>query len=347
MSKSASNLARGCLWLVLLLLITLAVFGALYAFGIKSGLIYFIAVVAASWLVEQILRPKAETDVISRMRYRIIFILVLMICFAVFLRKVGEHTATYSYDYSEENTVSADTLIVNEQAIPIWSSYRNWKDNNGKSYQGPLRVTQEDYLALQDIAATYQPAGNPRYFWGDLYAFLDNRSQESLALLYETFALIGEQQQLNQMEFAQMVTSCIQDIPYALVFQGVCQSADQYEDDNIRTVLQNCPDCCIGNKVFGIQAPAEFIATLKGDCDTRTVLLYSVLKHFDYDVAILNSSYYRHSILGLNIPASGLYKVWRGKRYYVWETTSKYFRIGRLSANMDDLTHWEIVLNSK
>ncbi|WP_435578379.1 hypothetical protein [Gilvibacter sp.] len=347
MSKTSDNLARGCLWLVLLLLITVAVFGFLYAFGVRPGIIYFIAVVACSWLVKQMLKPKEELGLNSRIRYRLIFILVVVFCFAGFLNKVAEHTQTYSFDYSEENVVSADTLYVNEQAVPIWSSYRSWKDNAGNAYEGPLRVTQEDYARLKDISAQYQHRGDPELFWGELYAFLESRNEDSLELLFETFALLQQEHQLNQMEFAQMVTTCIQDIPYALVFSGACLPADQYSDETISEVLENCPECCIGNKQYGIQAPVEFIATLKGDCDTRTVLIYSVLKHFDYDVAILNSNFYRHSVLGLNIPASGQYKVWRGKRYYVWETTSKYFRIGQMGASMNDLSHWNIVLRSK
>ena len=35
---------------------------------------------------------------------------------------------------------------------------------------------------------------------------------------------------------------------------------------------------------------------------------FSVLSAFNYDVAILNSDVYRHSILGLNLPQTGQYK---------------------------------------
>ena len=148
------------------------------------------------------------------------------------------------------------------------------------------------------------------------------------------------------MEFAEMLISCIQDIPYSFVFQDECRPPEQYEE-SIRELLEECPECCIGNKAFGLQTPVGFIQNLKGDCDTRTVLIYSLLKYFGYDVAILNSDFYRHSIIGLNIPAKGTYKTFGGKKYMVWETTAKYFTIGQLPTNFSDITHWNVVLTSK
>ena len=161
-----------------------------------------------------------------------------------------------------------------------------------------------------------------------------------------TFSEINKEKQLSQMEFAEMVVTCVQDIPYSFVFQEACLPANNYED-SIKDILQKCPECCIGNIAYGIQNPVSFISNLKGDCDTRTVLVYSILKHFDYDVAILNSEFYKHSILGLNIPSSGKVKLYRGKKYALWETTAKYFSAGVLPSNFDDIRHWNVVLTSK
>ncbi len=51
---------------------------------------------------------------------------------------------------------------------------------------------------------------------------------------------------------------------------------------------------------MGVYAPVEFVSNLRADCDTRTVMIYTLLSRFNYDVAILNSEKYRHSVLGLN-----------------------------------------------
>ena len=348
MAKKTNKVAKGCLWLILVLIITAITYGCLFAFGITSGIVYFIVIVLISAIVKKMINKPPEGQPDKRNSYRIIFAaLFIGGCFA-FVYQASKYAQEGSYpDFTQEDIVVTDTVTENNRQVALLSANRIWKDNLGNQYSGTLSVRKEDHERLKDLSAQYTSYSSGDAFWGDLYDFLDTRSSSSLDLLFETFRLIQEQNQLNSMEFAQMVTSCIQDIPYALVFDSACLDASSYDDDSITEVLKSCPDCCIGYKTYGIQAPVEFIATLKGDCDSRTVLLYSILKHFNYDVAILNSDEYRHSILGLNIPASGLYKAHRGKRYYLWETTAKYFRIGELAPSMDNVNYWNIVLLSK
>ena len=61
----------------------------------------------------------------------------------------------------------------------------------------------------------------------------------------------------------------------------------------------------------------------------------------------LNSDFYRHSIIGINLPTSGIHKLHYGKRYVVWETTAKYYQAGKLPGNFNDITHWNVILTSK
>ena len=93
-----------------------------------------------------------------------------------------------------------------------------------------------------------------------------------------------------------------------------------------------------------IYSPVEFIDKFKGDCDTRTVFLYTVLKRYKYDVVILNSDVYGHSILGVNISSSGRYKYHNGKRYYTWETTSPGWRLGDLPPDYYNIKYWHVTL---
>lgn len=348
MAKKSSNLAGGCLWLTLVVLITVIVFACLFAFGIYNGVLYFIVVLLCSALVKRMLNKPRDGKPDKRINYRLLFIVLVFGLGFAFVYQISEYTESITYpEFTSEDVIVTDTLVEGDQLTPLYSSTRNWRDNLGNDYRAKLRVREADHERLKDLAAQYNSYSSDSSFWGDLYDFLETRSASSLDLLFETFKIIQEEKQLNSLEFAQMVTSCIQDIPYALVFSSACLDVNSYTDESIKEVLLDCPDCCIGHKAFGIQAPVEFLATLKGDCDTRTVLLYAVLKHFNYDVAILNSSKYRHSVLGLNIPASGLYKAHRGKRYYLWETTAKYFNIGELAPSMNDVAFWDIVLISK
>lgn len=88
----------------------------------------------------------------------------------------------------------------------------------------------------------------------------------------------------------------------------------------------------------------EFLHTLKGDCDTRTVLLYGLLKGLGYSPKIANSEFYLHSMLLLDIPSRGEYLVENGKRYYFWETTAAGWQSGQLPPRFSQKKHWEIVL---
>ena len=243
-----------------------------------------------------------------------------------------------------EEGIKKIRVLEDNDSIVLYSSNRVWRDNYGNHFKGKLSVREKDYLRLKNHINKYQPLYEET-FWGDLYDYIARTDTPSLDLIMETFIAINKEKKLNQMEFAEMVVSCIQDIPYSFVFQKECPTENY--DITTKHVLENCPECCIGNVKYGIQNPVSFLKNLKGDCDTRTVIIYSILKYFNYDVAIVNSVFYRHSIIGINLPASGLHKYFNGKKYTLWETTAKYFEPGYLSPGFDDVTHWNVVLTSK
>ena len=346
MTQKSNKFAGGCLSIILMIMMTIMVFALLYSLGFTSMVTAFVSLVISSFFVRVMLKRIKEKRK-NRFAFPVVFAIILFIGFGFFMYKVEMASEGSTYSFDKEDVIVADTIKVNQVQVPVLSAKRYWRDNSGNSFEGTLSVREADHIRLENLSSQYTSRGYDQYFWGDLYDFLEQRSNSSLDLLYNTFETIGKERGLNRLQFADMVTSCIQDIPYSLVFENLCLSADQYEDKTIRDVLKDCPDCCVGNKAYGIQAPVEFIASLKGDCDSRTVLIFSILKHFGYDVAILNSDEYRHSILGLNLPASGKFKAHGGKRYYVWETTSKYFNLGQLAPGMENLIYWDIVLLSK
>lgn len=339
------NKNNGCLWPFLFGLFAFLGTIVLTAFT-DLGLIFsFIlsAIISVLLTIKLIGRAK-----ISSLLKNILWLFFLVVGARFVLLSLLEYATTNlkeDYGIEKEEGVAKTYLIEKQDTIPVYLSHRVWKDNYGNLYRGDLTVREKDFLRLHNYLDTYRPsdAGN---FWGKLYAHMAQMDGPSLDLIINAFTTIHAKHQLNQMEFAEMVVSCIQDIPYSFVFQTECLPAERYEE-SIRTLLLECPECCIGNKMFGIQNPVSFIQNLKGDCDTRTVLIYALLKHFNYDVAILNSDFYRHSIIGLNLPSSGDYLTHHGKKYAVWETTAKYYTVGQLPANFDDITHWNVILTSK
>jgi hypothetical protein len=344
MKRQTEKSPNGCLWLVITTIVCVISFGIIKTlFPLHDYIAWLLSFGIAVFFVMNILgRPAA----ISVLKNAVILIIVLAVLktiggFLFSLLSLETETATFT----PEETTETDFMIENNDTVLVYSSKRSWRDNYGNNYTGSLTVREPDYLRLKDHIKNYVPPAGGN-FWGTLYDHIDRTDTPSLDLLLNTFVELEQQHELNRMEFAEMIVSCIQDIPYSFVFQEDCMPARNY-DDSIRKVLEKCPECCIGNIMYGIQNPVSFIKNLKGDCDTRTVLIYSILKYFGYDVAILNSDYYKHSILGINLPARGLYKIHNGKKYILWETTAKYFEIGYLSPAYNDVTYWNVVLTSK
>jgi len=345
MNKKTNKNRIGCLWLFLITVFTIIGFGVLESiFRYKSIFLLIVAIGLAIVIVNKMIgRPPLKTILGQG-----VVLFFILFCFIQLSKFLSESLTEYNPPepvFIAEEGVKAAYIIENKDTVNVFSSNRVWRDNYGKNYSTSLTVRERDFLRLENHINTYKRVYN-KNFWGNLYHYIEQKDTPSLDLIMEAFSTINESEHLNQREFAEMVVSCIQDIPYSLVFQGECLPASSYED-SAKRVLTECPDCCIGNIKYGIQNPISFMQNLKGDCDTRTVIIYSILKYFKYDVAILNSNFYRHSILGVNLPASGIYKVYKGKKYMLWETTAKYYEIGKLSRNFDDVNHWEVVLTSQ
>ncbi|MEL6813028.1 MAG: hypothetical protein AAFP76_17020 [Bacteroidota bacterium] len=335
----------GCLWIFIFGLLSL--FGLIFISsitGLNTYLSAALAMLIAAGLTSKWLgRPSIKSLIIN---IGLIFIIILGLrMFSQFLLSTVT-LATEEVTFNKEEGVTLSTIVENNDTVPVFSSHRTWKDNYGNPYEGDLTVRRKDYRSLRKYIDKWEYNPSSEYFWGSLYDHIEQTDTPKLDLVMETFQAIHDEKRLNQMEFAEMVVSCIQDIPYSFVFQEECLDASHYEP-SIRSILEECPECCLGNVTYGIQNPVSFLQNLKGDCDTRTVLIYSILKYFNYDVAILNSEFYRHSIIGINLPAAGIFKRHYGKKYVVWETTAKYYEAGKLPGNFNDITHWNVILTSK
>jgi hypothetical protein len=342
--KPMSN-SDGCLWIFITIVFTVIGFGLIKIItGASDVLAIIIALVISLFFSFRILGKPSGKMIFRQAIFLFVFFYGIKLIGGFFI-SVLRNFEVESPSFSEEEIVTNAIIVEANDTIPVYTSNRFWKDSFGNNYNGLLTVREKDYLALKNHINTYRPPSNQN-FWGNLYKYIDVKDSPRLDLVMANFSRINSEKKLNQMEFADMVVTCIQDIPYSFVFQEACMPAENYED-SIREILEVCPECCIGDIMFGIQNPVSFIQNLKGDCDTRTVLIYSILKHFNYDVAILNSDFYKHSILGLNLPASGLNKIYNGKKYMLWETTAKYYSIGAMPGNFNNLTHWNVVLTSK
>ncbi|GAA4300929.1 hypothetical protein [Nibribacter koreensis] len=235
-----------------------------------------------------------------------------------------------------EPVVGGDTLI---------SHFRKWQDYDQREYSGYFKIKLSDF---RNAARNRQNLPIGMYSSGEynkIVASVSEFENQNLNLLYSFFDSLKTSHKLGDKRFAEVITSSIQDIPYALVLDQDCNSRI-YDDAFITQYLSSGKEC-VGNIKYGLFSPSEFIGSLKGDCDTRTLLLYTILDHYGYDVAMLSSDVYRHSIIGINLPYDGVAKLINGKRFVVWETTAVGLRPGVISPEQSEMHFWSASLLSK
>jgi hypothetical protein len=334
------------------------------------GLLIIIPIILYSWPLIAILAflhglsylssviPKTITRVASIFNTILLLLIALLLVLGVFsLLRHGIITpvAEYTDQKDEQSNIlpipqqdSTQTTSTDSTNLSIQDSlimhYRKWNGYNGESYSGFLSVRVSDLRqSTNHRNLVLQPVNTPSGF-GEVFSGLDTYNGTKLTFLYSLFDSIKQTDNLSRTQFAEMVVSCIQDIPYTLILEHEC-SPWKYQDAFVRNYLISGGKCRPFVK-YGVLSPVEFIATLDGDCDTRSLLLYSVLKNYEYDVTLLISNHYQHAILGINLPYRGLAKKIDGKRYVVWETTAKDIPPGELPSQMSNMNLWIPILIS-
>lgn len=216
-----------------------------------------------------------------------------------------------------------------------WES--RWYDYDNNYYSGVTRVRDSDVFS-----STWNKSRIPAESWGEFYRGMYRYDKSKLDLVYPMLDRIWNNNSFTRREFVDVVVSFVQNMEYNIVSMQDCNTA--YREQNTVRELMNSGIKCDGDIYAGVYSPLEFMSKFKGDCDSRTVFLYTALKRYNYDVVILNSELYAHSILGVNISSSGRYKYYNGKRYYTWETTNRGWRLGMLPPDYSNMNYWHVAL---
>lgn len=237
---------------------------------------------------------------------------------------------------------TVNNIPVNDTLI---THFRSWKDYEGKIYEGKFWVKRTDVMkasAYKDNLSL--PQSTERDYDGIIFQLKEN-DKNNLGGIYQLFNSLKTTQKLTDQQFVEMVVAFVQDIPYSIVLPGGCDP-NLYNDDFIRKYLATADAKCAGYEHFGINTPVEFLASLQGDCDTRTLLIYSILSHYGYDVALLSSEHYNHSLIGINLPYDGIAYSYGSQRYVLWETTT-FIKPGILPSEISNTDYWRISLKAK
>lgn len=251
-----------------------------------------------------------------------------------------KHESSYEIEEVEEDEMTGETAEAN---IDLLRVKIKWHDLHGNKYNGTYYLNKEKISASTTTLSAVESMHYRSY--QPVYQAIYNQDKEALTGVYHMLDSIKLVNTLSEYQFAEVVTTMVQSIEYVMILDRGCNDPMVLQQEEIREMIRaGVP--CEGNAPYGLKTPLEFLSTMKGDCDTRTLLLYTIFKHYNYDVAIINSEYYGHSMLGLSLrDARGIYKLYNGKKYYFWETTATGFSLGTLPPENGNLKFWYVELN--
>lgn len=227
----------------------------------------------------------------------------------------------------------------------VISNRRIWKDYRDTTYSAWIDIFRSDLNASKYNRLNLPYKLSSDYEYNNVVNSISQFDLSRLSRVFQTFDSLRLKNHLDDKLFAEMLVSYVQDIPYVLVLDNNCD-ANLYNDPFIANYLQEGKEC-EGRVKYGLFTPVEFSAHLKGDCDTRTLLLYTLLAHYKYDVAMLGSDTYKHSVIGINLPYSGVSKIIQSKRYVLWETTAIGMKPGDIPVTISNPDNWQVNLLSK
>ena len=245
-----------------------------------------------------------------------------------------------------DTTASLMDTIVKPERDSIITRFRSWNDYDGNNYEGKYQIKLSDYRNATYHKNSLNINLNTINSYDGIVYNLKEFDKNNINSVFYLFDSIGKANKLSRIRFAEMIVTFVQDIPYSIVLNDGCDPSI-YNDRFTRNYLINHSGECDGNQRFGINTPVEFLTNLKGDCDTRTLLLYTIFSHYNYDVVLLSSEYYGHSIIGINLPINGVAYNYNNQRYVLWEPTAPNCKPGVISNEISNLNNWRISLKSK
>jgi hypothetical protein len=217
-----------------------------------------------------------------------------------------------------------DTLpIINKDTF----SLLEWRDFEGKEQ----KIVYKHPKNALDRSESNRNTGNPG---PGIYEHMYNHDKQFLQDLIKKMKRHIKQKDLDYMQSLEYVCSSIQYFKYTLINNGEpCPCVKKFGTYDQPCDYRTGRGCCPNVGPWAVYSPFEFIYKHTGDCDTRSLAAFTILKEMGFDVAVMGSEKECHSVLGVVIPGRmnvGLPMGTNvfGKKYLLWELTSRYWRLG-------------------
>ena len=176
-----------------------------------------------------------------------------------------------------------------------------------------LQFSDNPFAALGIDWKKYSETERNTIFWAALYRHLLSKNTGRIDVLIGKFRELRDKEGLSENELLECILTFVQNIKY------------QRPGGTLDILTQ--PDALY--KKFG-------------DCDTKSLLLVTILEKLGYDTVIYYSSYYSHVMAGIYMNGTGSYKKIDGKKYYFTETTYAGWKPGTLPAEFNNTRYWQV-----
>ena len=269
----------------------------------------------------------------------ILFLLGLLIQNLDLLPQVKEDTETDSR--TEKVRDSTTNELLNKHSI-VWENPHFMGEDQLTYFTG-----ERSYLSAQEEHRTVtniSNGGSEIEYWNKVYNRLLSNDFDKIDSLARLVSSVAQERNYSQFQTSEYLITLIQELPYVLVHDYSCQEVINNSNDFVKEYhLDGKP--CLPNVIAGVHSPYEFMHTLAGDCDTRSLFGHAVLNKLGSSSSVWVSEQYGHSILGVGVPvSSGVQKSVMGVPHYGVELTAKGYRLGMISPDQRNLRNWDIAL---
>lgn len=234
-----------------------------------------------------------------------------------------------------------DNDLINTKEVEWWDFFKNFH----KVTYNTSSLSFYDSQVFHEQAIKKITSETSVAYFNELYGELYANDTKKLDSIVDIFKQKIRVKRLSPIKSAEMVTTFIQEIPYFLVHDLDCKTVVETSNSDFMVQYHTENKPCLPNIPGGVQSPYEFAHNLMGDCDTRSLLGYTILKKLEIPCSVWVSEAYGHSVLGVGLPiGNGTYKQINGIKHYPTELTTKGFRLGMIAPEQQNMSNWDITL---
>jgi hypothetical protein len=214
-------------------------------------------------------------------------------------------------DKNQIDTLNRDQDSANKQ---LEHFHWRWRDYDGNRCELKFSIPEHEFTKAERYRNNYN---SYLFDQAQLYQDFIEISEIPLKIISEAFTKEMNRRRLQGIDRLNFVVSAIQTPPYTYVKLGDCENATRCAPDG----------CCGHIRPYAVYTPTEYIFQETGDCDTKSLICYAILKSHGINAALIcgDTDGGLHAMLGVAeyhpvIPSRSIRE--NGVLYHPWETTN-------------------------